>query len=277
MESREKVLTPIEEKVESNNANENVKPSVIKSATQSVVNNNYQTFGSEAIAPQPIIQPIESEQPRIVKERSGFRYACYRITKRVFDFVASLLLLLVLSPIILLALAIKWIEDGGNPVYVQKRVGKNGKEFNFYKIRSMCVGAEFMKDALISTGKNESDGPVFKIKEDPRITKVGAFYRRWSIDELLQLVNIINGSMSIVGPRPPLPREVKEYTEEQKQRLMVKGGLLCLWQIQKNRNQIKFEEWVKLDLDYIEKRNFWLDIKIIFKGAYMVLFDRTGE
>ena len=141
----------------------------------------------------------------------------------------------------------------------------------------MCVGAEFMKDALINTGKNESDGPVFKIKEDPRITKVGAFYRRWSIDELLQLVNIINGSMSIVGPRPPLPREVKEYTEEQKQRLIVKGGLLCLWQIQKNRNQIKFEEWVKLDLDYIEKSNFWLDIKIIFKGAYMVLFDRTGE
>lgn len=215
--------------------------------------------------------------PRILKKKSGFKYGCYLVFKRIFDFISALLMLLVLSPIILICLLIKWLEDFHNPIYVSKRVGKNGKIFRFYKIRTMCVGAEKMKKDLKEKGLNEADGPAFKIKDDPRITKVGKIYRKLSIDELLQLINIINGSMSVVGPRPPIPSEVEEYTEEQKQRLSVKGGLLCLWQIQPNRNQLSFDSWVNLDLDYIEKQSFFFDLKIVFKGAWMVVFDRSGE
>lgn len=215
--------------------------------------------------------------PRIITKKTGFKYGCYLFAKRVFDVVSASLLLVILSPFIAIFLLIKWLEDFHNPVYVSTRVGKDGKEFKFFKIRTMCVDAEKKKDGLISDGLNETDGPVFKMKKDPRITKVGRFYRKWSIDELLQLINVINGTMSVVGPRPPIPREVVEYTEEQRQRLMVKGGLLCLWQIQKNRHDLKFEEWVNLDLDYIENQSVWLDLKIIFKGLFMVIFDRSGE
>ena len=163
------------------------------------------------------------------------------------------------------------------PVYSSDRVGMGEKHFKFYKIRSMCPGAAAMKDQLIAAGLNESDPPAFKMKDDPRITPFGKFLRKTSLDELPQLFNIFRGDMSVVGPRPPLPREVAEYEEWHKQRLSVKGGLLCLWQIQHNRNALTFDEWVRLDLEYIEKRSLWLDLKIIFKGFYMVLFDRTGE
>ncbi len=167
--------------------------------------------------------------------------------------------------------------EGGGAIYSSTRIGKDGKPFKFYKIRSMCVGAEDMKDALIAAGLNEADPPAFKMKDDPRITAFGKFLRKTSIDELPQLWNIFTGKMSVVGPRPPLPDEVAQYTPEQMHRLDVKGGLLCLWQIQPNRNSLTFDEWVKLDLEYIEKRSVWLDLKIIFKGFYMVIFDRSGE
>ena len=163
------------------------------------------------------------------------------------------------------------------PVYSSDRIGMGEKPFKFYKIRSMCPGAAAMKQQLIDAGLNEADPPVFKMKDDPRITPFGKFLRKTSLDELPQLFNIFRGDMSVVGPRPPLPREVAEYEDWHKQRLSVKGGLLCLWQIQHNRNALTFDEWVRLDLEYIEKRSLWLDLKIIFKGAYMVLFDRTGE
>lgn len=163
------------------------------------------------------------------------------------------------------------------PVYSSDRVGMGEKNFKFYKIRSMCPGAAAMKDQLIAAGLNEADPPAFKMKDDPRITPFGKFLRKTSLDELPQLFNIFRGDMSVVGPRPPLPREVAEYEAWHRQRLSVKGGLLCLWQIQHNRNALTFDEWVRLDLEYIEKRSLWLDLKIIFKGAYMVLFDRTGE
>lgn len=164
-----------------------------------------------------------------------------------------------------------------SPIYTSTRVGKDGKPFKFHKIRSMCPGADGMKQALIEAGLNEADPPVFKMADDPRITKFGRFLRKTSIDELLQLWDIFRGAMSVVGPRPPLPKEVEEYTDYQMHRLDVKGGLLCLWQIQHNRNALTFDEWVKLDLEYIEKRSLWLDLKIIFKGFYMVIFDRSGE
>lgn len=164
-----------------------------------------------------------------------------------------------------------------SPLYASMRIGKGGKEFKFYKIRSMCPGAENMKQALIDAGLNEADPPAFKMADDPRITKFGRFLRKTSLDELPQLFNIFIGNMSVVGPRPPLPCEVKDYTEEQMHRLDVKGGLLCLWQIQHNRNALTFDEWVTLDLEYIQKRSLWLDLKIILKGFYMVIFDRSGE
>ena len=141
----------------------------------------------------------------------------------------------------------------------------------------MYPGSEMMKKELLSYGINEADDPVFKLKDDPRITKFGKFLRKTSLDELPQIWDIFVGRLSIVGPRPPIPSEVERYNDYQKQRLLVKGGLLCLWQIQKNRNKITFNEWVNLDIEYVNKRSIWLDIKIIVIGAFMVLFDRSGE
>lgn len=217
----------------------------------------------------------ESEYTPICKK--GVRYGFYLFLKRSFDIVSSALFLIVFSWLILICLLVKWLEDFHNPVYVSERVGKNGKVFKFYKIRTMCVNAESMKQELIEKGLNEADGPAFKMKNDPRITKVGRIYRKLSLDELLQILNVLNGSISVVGPRSPLPREVEQYTDEQKHRLDVKGGLLCLWQIQHNRNALSFDEWVGLDIEYIKKQSVWLDLKIIFKGAYMVVFDHSGE
>ncbi len=222
----------------------------------------------EIAAPIPVYAP---------RRRSKVGLFFYEAVKRAFDVVSSFLVLLILSPVILVLLLVKWLEDFHNPIYVSERVGKNGKIFKFYKIRTMCPDADKLKDKLIAEGKNEADGPAFKMKNDPRITKVGRVYRKLSLDELPQLVSILTGKMSVVGPRPPLPKEVAQYNEYQMHRLDVKGGLLCLWQIEKNRNDISFDEWVRLDLEYIDNRSPALDMKIIFKGAYMVIFDRSGE
>ena len=222
----------------------------------------------------PASLPVVTYKPL---RRKGFSYALYLFVKRLFDLVSATLVFLILSPLILLVLLIKWLEDFHNPIYVSKRVGKDGKEFKILKIRTMVPNAEELKQKLIEQGLNEADPPAFKMKNDPRITKFGKFLRKSSIDEILQLLNVINSTMSVVGPRPPLPEEVEKYTEEQRHRLDVKGGLLCLWQIQKNRNKTTFDEWVNLDREYIEKQSLWLDLKIIFKGAFMVIFDHSGE
>lgn len=163
------------------------------------------------------------------------------------------------------------------PIYTSERVGRNGKIFKFHKIRSMCPGAEKMKNQLLEHGINEADEPVFKLKDDPRITKFGKFMRKTSLDELPQIWDIFIGKMSVVGPRPPIPQEVKKYTPYQLHRLDVKGGLLCLWQIQHNRNALSFNEWVDLDVKYVETRSIGLDLKIIFKAIWFVLFDHSGE
>lgn len=184
----------------------------------------------------------------------------YLFVKRVMDIVCSDFALIVLSPILLItAVAIK-LESPGPVVFVQKRVGINGKEFNMYKFRSMCIDAEEKLKKL--KHKNETEGPTFKMQEDPRITKVGHFIRKYSIDELLQLVNILKGDMSIIGPRPALPREVAEYGEFDKLRLLVKPGLSCYWQIS-GRSNIPFDEWMKLDVKYIKEMSLLTDIKII--------------
>lgn len=194
----------------------------------------------------------------------------YWMGRRAQDVFFSLLALIVLAvPMAIVALVI-WIDSpGASPIFSQDRVGRDGKIFKFYKFRSMIPNAEArLKDVL---AQNEMDGPVFKMKNDPRITRVGRFIRRTSIDELPQLINILKGDMSIVGPRPALPREVAQYTDYERQRLYVTPGLTCYWQIQPNRNELTFDEWMELDLKYIQDRNFWLDWKLIFQTIWAVL------
>ncbi|MDJ0332636.1 sugar transferase [Planococcus sp. S3-L1] len=193
----------------------------------------------------------------------------YLYTKRFLDIVGSLVGLIMLMPLFLfIGLLIK-MEDPQGPVFFkQKRVGKHGGTFDMYKFRSMVCNAEDLKASLQQ--QNEASGPVFKIKSDPRITKIGKFIRKTSIDELPQLVNVLNGDMTVVGPRPALPDEVAQYTNYEKQRISVTPGLTCFWQVN-GRSNISFQEWVEMDLEYIRTRNTTMDIKLIFK-TILVLF-----
>ncbi len=194
----------------------------------------------------------------------------YWFLRRTQDIILSVLALLVLWPLMLIVALIIFIDDPhGSPIFSQVRVGRDGKLFKMYKFRSMYMDAEDRLNELLQ--ENEMDGAAFKMKDDPRITHVGRFIRKVSIDELPQLFNIVKGDMSIVGPRPALPREVEQYTERQMQRLFVTPGLTCYWQIQPKRNDIGFEEWMALDLQYIQDRSFWVDWKIIFKTVRAVL------
>ena len=194
----------------------------------------------------------------------------YWIGRRTQDVILSSVALLVLWPLMLLVALIVVIDSpGASPIFAQTRVGRDGKEFTFYKFRSMCPNAEEKLDGLLQF--NEMDGPAFKIKNDPRITRVGKFIRMTSIDELPQLWNVLKGDMSIVGPSPGLPREVEQYDDYAKQRLLVQPGLTCFWQIRPNRNDLSFEEWVELDVKYINERSFLTDWKIIFATFGAVL------
>ncbi len=194
----------------------------------------------------------------------------YWIGRRIQDIMFSTIALLVLWPLILICAILIVIDSpGAGPFFVQDRVGRNGKIFRFIKLRTMKPGAESMLDSLLD--QNEMEGPVFKIKNDPRITRVGKILRKTSIDELPQLFNVLKGDMSIVGPRPAIPREVEQYTAYQLQRLYVTPGLTCYWQIQPRRNDLSFDEWVELDLKYIRERSFVTDWKIIFKTFGAVL------
>ena len=201
----------------------------------------------------------------------------YRFTKRFFDILLSGLFLLLFSWLIILLLLIKFFEDFHRPWYVSIRVGKDLVPFRFHKIRSMHKNADKLIRKMIKSGMNEADGPVFKMEDDPRITKFGKFLRKTSLDELLQFWDVFRGKMSLVGPRPPLPQEVKHYTDRQKMRLLVKGGLVCYWQITPHRHQMRFDDWVELDIKYIQERSIKTDLKIIFKAIWFVLTDRTGE
>jgi lipopolysaccharide/colanic/teichoic acid biosynthesis glycosyltransferase len=198
----------------------------------------------------------------------------YWIWRRSQDIVLSVLALLILWPwMLLIAIIIVIDSPGASPIFAQERVGRDGKKFTFYKFRSMKPNAEAELDDLLD--QNEMDGPVFKIKKDPRITRVGRFIRRASIDELPQLWNVLRGEMSIVGPRPSLVREAEQYDDYARQRLYVTPGLTCYWQIQPNRNDMSFDEWVELDLKYIQERSFWVDWMIIFK-TFQAVFGMNG-
>lgn len=194
----------------------------------------------------------------------------YRIIKRVLDVVVSFgLLVVLLVPMAIVALIIIIDSPGASPIFVQQRVGKDGKEFKLYKFRSMVADAESQLDSLLP--QNEMQGPAFKIKNDPRITRFGRIIRKSCVDELPQLVNILKGEMSFVGPRPPLPREVAQYTDYQMQRLCVIPGLTCYWQIETNRNNCSFDEWLELDLKYIREKSFKTDAIIFFRTFKAVL------
>lgn len=198
----------------------------------------------------------------------------YEKIKRFFDICLSSAALVVLSPLLLVIAILIYLEDKGPVIYSQTRIGKDGRAFKLYKFRSMCVDAdEKLKDLQ---KLNERDGPVFKIRDDPRVTKIGKFIRKTCIDELPQLVNIIKGDMSIVGPRPPLPNEVEQYNSYQKQRLLVVPGLTCYWQIQKGE-ETTFDEWVELDLKYIKERSILLDFRLILLTFKVILSGKGAE
>lgn len=184
------------------------------------------------------------------------------ILKRAFDVLVSFVLLLILSPLFtLIALAV-WLEDGGPIFFAQPRVGQFGRRFKMYKIRSMCSDAETRLQELLRKNQHQ-EGITFKIKDDPRITRVGKWLRKYSLDELPQLFNVFVGDMSLVGPRPPVPREVAKYSPSDRRRLAVKPGITCIWQIS-GRSEIDFSGQVRLDVDYIESQNFWSDLRILF-------------
>ena len=198
----------------------------------------------------------------------------YCFFKRIMDILCSLMGLIVLSPVFLIVALVIKIESKGPIVFIQERVGENGRAFNMYKFRSMVKNAEVLKENLAD--KNEMNGPMFKIKEDPRVTKIGKFIRKTSIDELPQLVNVLKGEMSLVGPRPSLQSEVVNFEEWMMKRLDVKPGLTCYWQVS-GRNDIEFKEWMKLDVKYVEERSALVDIKLIFKTFFILFGDEHAS
>ncbi|MGG4016621.1 sugar transferase [Priestia megaterium] len=197
----------------------------------------------------------------------------YLFSKRFLDIILSLIGLIFLLPVfIIVAICIK-IEDKNGPVlFSQTRVGKNQSEFTMYKFRSMVSNAEELLENLLE--QNETTGAMFKMKNDPRVTKIGRFIRKTSIDELPQLINVLKGDMSLVGPRPPLKREVEVYTQYQKQRLLIQPGCTGLWQVS-GRSNIGFEDMVELDLKYIVERSIFKDILIIIKTV-LLIFNKNG-
>lgn len=213
--------------------------------------------------------------PLLDREEILRRDSRYWKIRRTQDVILSALALLVLWPVMLIvALVIVLDSPGAGPIFAQTRIGRDGKPFTFYKFRTMRPNAEAELNDLLQ--HNEMDGPVFKIKEDPRITCIGKFLRMASIDELPQLWNVLKGDMSLVGPRPAIPREVEQYDDYARQRLIVTPGLTCLWQIQPNRNSLTFEEWMALDVRYIQERSLKNDWKIIL-ATFGAVLGMNGE
>lgn len=217
------------------------------------------------------------ERARRLKEELGTESvtgiedrAAYRFVKRAIDVVFSAAVLVAFCWLFAIIAVLIKVDDPKGPVFFrQERVGKGGRTFQMLKFRSMCTDAE---DRLVELRElNEKTGPVFKIAEDPRITRVGIWLRKLSLDELPQFVNVLRSDMSTVGPRPALPAEVATYDDYQRQRLLVKPGLTCYWQTRRNRDSITFDEWVDLDLLYIKKCSVWVDLKLIVQTVGVVL------
>lgn len=197
----------------------------------------------------------------------------YLILKRIIDIIGSIIGIVLVSPVLLVTAVLIKLESKGRIFFSQTRVGLHGKEFKIYKFRSMVDGAEALRKSI--EHKNEMSGPMFKVRGDPRITKIGRFIRKTSIDELPQLINVLKGEMSLVGPRPSLPSEVEKFESWMLKRLEVKPGITCYWQVS-GRNNICFEDWMKLDIDYVNHRNMQLDIKLIFKTIILLFGDKNA-
>ena len=238
-------------------------------ANKTVRNGSIHGFNPHELEGEGRIKRLKEEigsEPIVgIEDRVAFRFI-----KRSFDIVFSAAVLVCFSWLFaLIAILIK-VDDPKGPVFFkQTRVGKNGKTFQMLKFRSMCVDAEAKLAEL--KGLNEKTGPVFKIADDPRITRVGKWLRKLSFDELPQFVNVLRSDMSVVGPRPALPNEVATYNDYQRQRLLVKPGMTCYWQTRRNRDSITFDEWVDLDLLYIKKCSAWSDFKLIVQTVGVVL------
>lgn len=210
---------------------------------------------------------LESKVALLNRDKIKSRFI-YHSVKRVFDFLAATCGIIILSPLMLIIAILIKSEDHGPIFYKQVRVGKNGKTFKMYKFRSMFVNADKMLDKLKE--QNNVDGPMFKMKDDPRVTKIGHFIRKHSLDELPQFFNVLKGDMSLVGPRPSLPSEVVEYSEYDKQRLLVIPGCTGLWQATE-RNEVGFSKMVQLDIQYIQRASFTFDLWIIWKTVEIVI------
>lgn len=195
----------------------------------------------------------------------------YEIAKRTFDVTVGTLLLVGLAPLMLVTAFLVGTTSSGPAIFRQQRCGRAGGKFTCYKFRTMIKGASLLKPSLLSD--NETTGPVFKMRNDPRITPLGRVLRKTSIDELPQLLNVVRGDMSFVGPRPALPEEVAAYTPRDRVRLSVAPGITCLWQVS-GRSNIGFEQWVNLDLEYVSKRSFWFDIWLLARTIPAVVTGR---
>ncbi len=196
----------------------------------------------------------------------GNHSAEYQIVKRALDIAGSLIFLVLLSPILLTVLIVLAITTGGKPLFAQERVGHCGRRFKMYKFRTMRLDADKLQHLV----KNEKDGPIFKCRFDPRITRLGRWLRKTSIDELPQLVSVLLGDMSLVGPRPPVPKEVVQYKPWQRRRLAVKPGLTCLWQVS-GRSDVGFEDWVRMDIWYLRNQSLWTDLKLLVRTPLKVI------
>lgn len=214
-------------------------------------------------------EAADISRARMDEIRKASRRGYWR-AKRVLDVFVSLSLLIVCAPLLLFLAALIFLDDPhGSPIYFQTRIGLEGKPFTMYKFRTMVVNAEARRAELMAL--NEMDGPVFKIEKDPRVTRVGRLLRRSSLDELPQFFNVLRGDMSIIGPRPPLPCEVTEYTDYQRLRLSVKPGLSCNWQVRRDRNKLSFAEWIEEDMEYILHASLWVDVKLLLKTPFVML------
>lgn len=215
-----------------------------------------------------------TETNSLLQQETIVDHQGYLAIKRLLDLMLSLLALIVLAPLFLVVAAAIKLEDPRGPVlFRQIRIGKNGKPFAMYKFRSMVTNAESKLEELLP--QNEIEGAMFKMKDDPRVTRVGRLLRKWSIDEFPQFWNVLSGEMTLVGPRPPLPREVKDYTTYEMQRLTVTPGCTGLWQVS-GRNELSFYEMVELDLEYIAKRSLRFDLKIMWRTFKMLLLAKNG-
>lgn len=192
----------------------------------------------------------------------------YIAFKRVGDVCFAGLTLVLLSPILGIVALIIWAEDKGPALFCQTRIGRDGKPFCFFKFRSMVCDAEAIKESLLA--RNEAEGPIFKMRRDPRVTRAGRWLRKYSLDELPQLLNVVRGEMSLVGPRPHLPEEVANYTDRQRQRLAVQPGMVCLREVS-GRSRLSFERWIEMDLLYIQRRSLVTDLHILLRAVPVVL------